>query len=104
MNLSQAWKAVLLQAVIALGGSEMKLFMIQHKRVGLFLIWACIGILFPAVVLAFTPGDVFEYDALGRVTKTSHADNTSISYSYPGSTVTVTNERGIATTYQYQSF
>ncbi len=49
-------------------------------------------------------GDSFTYDALGRVTRISHPDNTSVTYSYSGNTVTINNERGIATTYSFKSF
>ena len=48
-------------------------------------------------------GDSFTYDALGRVTKETHADGSYRSYSYQGSEVAITEERGVKTTYQYRA-
>src|SRR3990170_4089492 len=49
-------------------------------------------------------GDSFTYDALLRVNRITHPDNTSINYSYSGNTVTINNERNLATTYNFKSF
>ncbi|MGH7909192.1 MAG: hypothetical protein ACRENW_05005, partial [Thermodesulfobacteriota bacterium] len=49
-------------------------------------------------------GDSFTYDELVRVKRITHPDNTSINYSYSGNTVTIDNERNLATTYNFKSF
>jgi YVTN family beta-propeller protein/YD repeat-containing protein len=49
-------------------------------------------------------GDSFTYDALDRVTKITHPDSSSINYSYSGNNVTISNERNINTTFNFNSF
>jgi YD repeat-containing protein len=46
-------------------------------------------------------GTTTAYDALGRIKRTSHPDNTAVVYAYNDAQVTVTNERNFATTYMY---
>ncbi len=49
-------------------------------------------------------GDVFSYDALGRMKKLNHPDGTSIAYIYSTNSVTIKNERNLSTKYVYESF
>ncbi|WP_312452579.1 RHS repeat domain-containing protein [Stutzerimonas nitrititolerans] len=58
----------------------------------------------PNFTSAATVGEKFEYDALNRLTKNTHADGTFISMSYGSKTVTTTDERGNATIREYVSF
>jgi RHS repeat-associated protein len=49
-------------------------------------------------------GTSFTYDALNRVRGVTYADGSTRSHSYGGSSMTVTDERGFATTYSYRSY
>jgi RHS repeat-associated protein len=49
-------------------------------------------------------GNHFEYDALGRVTVITHADDSDVTYSYSGTDVTITDENSHATTQHWQVF
>jgi YD repeat-containing protein len=49
-------------------------------------------------------GESFTYDPLGRIRSITHPDNTRIDLSYSGNSVTITNERNINTTLNYNSF
>ena len=49
-------------------------------------------------------GDTVYYDNFGRTTNATHQDNTTISYSYSGSNVTVTDEASKTTTLTYNAF
>ena len=52
-----------------------------------------------------TPGgNAFTYDALGRLTSIRHADNTTVTYSYSGTDVAVTDENGHTTTQHWETF
>lgn len=53
---------------------------------------------------ASASGERFEYDALNRLTKTTHADGSTISLSYGSKTITTTDERGNATVREYVAF
>ncbi|MBX6362084.1 MAG: RHS repeat protein, partial [Acidobacterium ailaaui] len=41
-------------------------------------------------------GDSYSYDALGRITQVTHADNTSVQYSYWGRATRITDENGVS--------
>lgn len=49
-------------------------------------------------------GTSYQYDLLGRVTRITHADNTSQSTSYGAGKKTVTDERGKSTTFTYRAY
>jgi YD repeat-containing protein len=49
-------------------------------------------------------GNNFEYDALGRMKKTIHADSSDIEYAYSGTNVTITDEKNRSVTQHYQVF
>lgn len=49
-------------------------------------------------------GDNFQYDALGRVTKITHPDASSITYTYSGNSVSIKNERNFTAAYTYESY
>jgi len=50
-------------------------------------------------------GDSFVHDILGRLTRVTHPDGTSVDHAYlSGNAVQITNERRITTRYYYESF
>lgn len=51
-----------------------------------------------------TTGNRYVYDALGRVIRITHADNTFQTIAYGAATRTVTDERGKVTTYTYRGY
>lgn len=53
---------------------------------------------------ASTLGERFSYDALGRLTGNTHADNTRVSMAYSGNSVVITDERNNVTTQNYASY
>lgn len=49
-------------------------------------------------------GDSFDYDSLGRLTRITHPDSTTVEYSYlAGNTLRMNNERGFITEFSYES-
>ncbi|TBU99000.1 RHS repeat protein [Phytopseudomonas dryadis] len=58
----------------------------------------------PNFATAATVGEKFEYDALNRLTRNTHADGSSVSLIYGSKTITTTDERGNATVREYVSF
>ncbi len=49
-------------------------------------------------------GTSFQYDPLGRVTRRTHPDSATISYDYDGIDVTITNERGLDSTQDWEAY
>ena len=49
-------------------------------------------------------GDTFEYDAVGRLKRVTHADASTVTYAYTHDSVTITDEEGHATVQTWQAF
>ena len=60
-----------------------------------FKSYAYQGTGWPTAKVCSGSGDTYSYDALGRVTKVSHADGTSINYSYNGRASQIADENGV---------
>ncbi|TBU74091.1 RHS repeat domain-containing protein [Phytopseudomonas daroniae] len=58
----------------------------------------------PNFASAAAVGEKFEYDALNRLTRITHADGSTISMNHGAKIVTTTDERGNATVREYVSF